>query len=191
MKQTIENLAKAFVGESQARNRYTFYASIAKNEGYEQIAEIFTQTADHEKSHAKRLFEHLKELTKGKVPSVDVETTVPLMFNKTIQNLEASIAGETHEYKEMYPDFAKVAEKEGLKALAFRFLSIAKAEAHHAERYKKLLDLLKSGKLFKRDKQTTWACRECGYVHTGLTPPIKCPSCDHPPAFYQVKSETY
>jgi len=191
MKQTITNLAKAFAGESQARNRYTFYATIARNEGYEQIAAVFTETADQEKSHAKRLFEHLKELTKGKIPALDIGTSVPLTLGKTTDNLQAAIDGETHEYKEMYPDFAKVAEKEGLKALAFRFLSIAKAEAHHAERYKKLLDLLKSGKLFKRTTKTYWVCRECGYVHVGLTPPTKCPSCDHPQAFYQVKSENY
>jgi len=191
MKQTIINLAKAFVGESQARNRYTFYATIARNEGYEQIAAIFTETADQEKSHAKRLFEHLKELTKGKIPVLELETSVPLVLGKTAENLQAAIAGETHEYKSMYPEFAKVAESEGLKAIAFRLLSIAKAEAHHAERYKKLLELVKSGKFFKREKQTVWICRECGYVHIGNTPPAKCPSCDHPTAFYQVKSENY
>lgn len=191
MKQTIINLARAFVGESQARTRYTFYATIARNDGYEQIAAIFTETADQEKSHAKRLFEHLKKLTKGKTPSIDLKISVPLIIGKTAENLQASINGETHEYKKMYPAFAKTAEKEGFKALAFRFLSIAKAEAHHAERYKKLLDLLKSGKLFKRDKKTVWICRECGYVHISTTPPIKCPSCDHPAAFYQVKSENY
>ena len=191
MKQTITNLAKAFAGESQARNRYTFYATIARNEGYEQIAAVFTETADQEKTHAKRLFEHLKELTKGIIPSLNVEASIPLTFGKTTENIQAAIDGETYEYKEMYPDFAKVAEEEGLKAIAFRLLSIAKAEAHHTERYKKLLDLLKSGRLFKRTTKTYWVCRECGYVHVGLTPPTKCPSCDHPQGFYQVKSETY
>lgn len=191
MKQTIINLAKAFIGESQARNRYTYYATAARDEGYEQIAAIFEETANQEKTHAKRLYEQLKEITKGKVPKLNVEAEVPLKLGTTLENLQAAIDGETYEYTEMYPEFADIAEQEGFKALAFRLRAIAKAESHHAERYEKLLDLVKSGKIFKRDKQTIWICRECGYVHLGLTPPLKCPACDHPHTFYQVKSETY
>ncbi|MBN2067204.1 MAG: rubrerythrin family protein [Candidatus Diapherotrites archaeon] len=194
MEKTLENLAKAFIGESQARNRYSFYASAARKDGFEQIAEIFTITADNEKEHAKRLFEHISELLKktGKeMPEIKVEASAPTTLGSTAENLKAAIAGENYEYSEMYPEFADVAEKEGLGDIAHRMRSIAVAEKHHEERYKKLLKNIKAGTVFKKEREVQWVCRECGYVHTGKEPPEKCPSCDHPKSFYQVKCEEY
>jgi rubrerythrin len=191
MKKTLENLTKAFIGESQARNRYSFYASVAKKEGFEQIAEIFLITAENEKEHAKRLFEHIKELNKGKAEEISVEAAAPLVYGKTADNLKAAIAGENYEYTEMYPDFAKVAAKEGLPHIAKRLRAIAIAEKHHEERYKKLLKEVKAGTVFKKKKEVWWVCRECGYVHLGKQPPKVCPSCDHERGFYQVLCEKY
>jgi rubrerythrin len=194
MTETIKNLTKAFIGESQARNRYTFYAKIARDEGYEQIAAIFLLTADQEKAHAKRLFEHINELKKNSgedLSEIVVEASAPTAYGTTIENLKAAIAGENYEYTKMYPEFADQAEKDGLGDLAIRLRAIAKAEAHHEERYKKLLEQLENGTLFEKKAEVWWVCRECGYVHFGTTPPEKCPSCDHPTAFYEVKCEEY
>ncbi|MCD4705516.1 rubrerythrin family protein [bacterium] len=197
MQKTIQNLTKAFIGESQARNRYTFYAKVAKKEGYEQIASIFLETAEQEKVHAKRLFEHIQELSaqggsaSGGKEKIVVETTVPTTYGDTTENLKASIAGENYEHTEMYPEFAKIAEEEGLTKIAQRLRSIAKAEEHHEERYKKLLTQLEAGAIFKKDKETFWVCRECGYTHKGNQAPVKCPSCDHPQSYYQIKCEEY
>ena len=191
MKQTIENLARAFIGESQARNRYTFYAKVAKKEGYEQIAEIFLITAENEKEHAKRLFEHIQELNKGKLKEIEVPAAAPLTYGNTEKNLMAAIAGENYEWTEMYPEFAKVAQKEGLLKIAARLEAIAIAEKHHEERYKKLLKEVKGKTVFKKKKKVWWVCRECGYVHFGKQPPKVCPSCDHPQSFYQIKCEKY
>ena len=194
MKQTIENLAKAFIGESQARNRYTFYAKIAKKEGFEQIAEIFLITADNEREHAKWLFRLMNEL-KSKygedLDSLSVEGAVPLTLGSTEENLEAAIKGENYEYTEMYPGFADIAEKEGLPEIAERLRAIAKAEEHHEERYKKLLEQVRNGSVFKKDKKVWWICRECGYAHFGEEPPEECPSCGHPRSYYQLKCEEY
>ena len=190
MKKTLENLTKAFIGESQARNRYTFYAKIAKKEGYEQIAEVFLITADNEKEHAKRLFEHIQEL-KGDLGELAVEALVPVVYGDTVENLKAAIAGEHYENTEMYPGFAKTAEEEGLDKIAMRLRSISKAEEHHEERYKKLLKEVEAGTVFKKDEEVEWVCRECGYVHIGKQPPEKCPSCDHEKSFYQIKCEKY
>ncbi|MFH1585721.1 MAG: rubrerythrin [archaeon] len=193
MKQTIQNLTKAFIGESQARNRYTYYAKVARKEGFEQIAAIFLDTADQEKEHAKRLFEHIQELKKelGDNEEINVEAATPTTYGTTAENLQAAINGENYEYTEMYPSFAKVAEEEGLKKIASRMRSIAVAEEHHEERYNKLLEQVKAGTVFKKDKEVEWACRECGYQHKGKEAPKKCPSCDHEQAFYQVKCEDY
>ena len=190
MTKTLENLIKAFIGESQARNRYTFYKSIAIKEGYEQIAEIFQITADNEKEHAKRLFEHIQEL-KGDVNEMEVMAKAPLTLGTTIENLKAAIAGEHWEYSEMYPEFAKVAAEEGLKEMSDQLLSIAKAEMHHEERYIKILKEVEAGTVFQKEEEVEWMCRECGYVHKGKTPPDKCPACGHAHNFYQVKCETY
>lgn len=194
MQETIKNLAKAFVGESQARNRYTFYAKVAIKEGFEQIGAIFQDTADQEKTHAKRLFEHIQKLKKGvqeDLGEIKVEAAVPTAYGTTIENLKAAIAGENWEHTSMYPEFAAVAEKEGFSEIAQRLRSIAKAEEHHEERYIKLLKEVEAGTVFKKDKEIWWVCRECGYQHFGIEPPEKCPSCDHPRAFYQVKCEEF
>jgi rubrerythrin len=194
MKKTIENLAKAFVGESQARNRYTFYSKIARNEGFEQIAEVFLLTADNEKEHAKRLFEHIKELKSKsgeKMEEIEISAQVPTVYGTTKENLKSAILGENHEYTKMYPEFADVAAKEGLKTISWRLKAIAVAEKHHEERYKKILAELEQGSIFKKEKEVWWVCRECGYVHFGKQPPDKCPSCDHEENFYQIKCEEY
>ena len=193
MKKTVENLAKAFIGESQARNRYTFYSKIAKKEGYEQIAEIFSITADNEKEHASWLMKMLNELKESgeKFDEVQVSADVPTVRSDTATNLQAAIAGENYEHTSMYPEFADTAEKEGFPKIAARLRSIAKAEMHHEERYQKLLKEVSAGTVFKKDKEVEWVCRECGYVHKGIEPPLKCPSCDHERSYYQLKCEEY
>ncbi len=195
MKQTIQNLVKAFIGESQARNRYTYYAKVAQKQGYEQIAEIFLITADQEKIHAKRLFEHIQELKK-ELPEqeqneIQVPASAPTVYDTTIENLKAAINGENYEHTQMYPEFAETAEQEGYDKIAARLRAIAKAEEHHEERYKKLLEQLENNTLFKKSNEVWWICRECGYAHYGTEPPEMCPSCDHPKAFYQKKCEEY
>ena len=190
MKETLKNLIKAFIGESQARNRYTYYSKVAKKEGYEQIASIFLETANQEKEHAKRLFEHIQEL-KGETNEINVEATAPLVYDTTQENLKAAINGENYEYTSMYPEFAKVAEKEGFSKIAARLRAIAVAEKHHEERYKKLLKEVKNNTVFSKSESVTWVCRECGYEHLGQNAPNKCPSCDHEQGFYQVKCEKY
>ncbi|MBD3253003.1 rubrerythrin family protein [Candidatus Pacearchaeota archaeon] len=190
MKETLKNLCKAFIGESQARNRYTYYAKIAKKEGYEQIAEIFLVTADQEKEHAKRLFEHIQEL-KQNSEEIEVDAVSPVRYGDTIENLKAAVAGENYEYTTMYPEFAEIAEKEGFPKIAARLRAIAVAEKHHEERYKKLLEQLEKGTFFKKSEEVWWICRECGYAFYGKEPPEKCPSCDHEKSYYQLKCEEY
>lgn len=194
MKKTIENLAKAFVGESQARNRYTFYSKVAKKEGFEQIAEIFLITAENEREHASWLFKLINELkkkAKEKLEEIKIEASVPTTFGTTAENLKAAIKGENYEYTKMYPEFADVAEKEGFPEIAKRLRAIAIAEKHHEERYKKILKEVEAGTIFKKEKEVWWVCRECGYIHFGKEPPERCPSCDHEKSFYQIKCEEY
>jgi len=194
MNETIKNLAKAFIGESQARNRYTFYSKIARKEGFEQITEIFLITADNEKEHASWLFKLINELkneSEENLNEIKVEALAPTIFGTTADNLKAAIAGENYEHTTMYPEFAEVAEKEGFPEVAKRLRAIAVAEKHHEERYKKLLKEVESGTVFKKEKEVWWVCRECGYVHFGTEPPEKCPSCDHERSFYQIKCEEY
>ncbi|MEM4182056.1 MAG: rubrerythrin family protein [Candidatus Pacearchaeota archaeon] len=190
MEKTLINLTKAFIGESQARNRYSFYASIARKEGYEIIANIFQETADQEREHAKRIFEEIQKLKKENTIKID-ELEAPLILGNTIDNLKAAIAGENYEWTKMYPEFAEIAEKEGLQEIANRLRAIKKAEEHHEERYKKLLEQLEKKTLFKKENVVEWVCMECGYVHKGKEPPEKCPSCDHSKAFYRLKCEEY
>lgn len=191
MKKTLTNLVQAYLGECQARNRYTFYAKVAKKEGYEQIAGIFMETAEQEKVHAKRLFEHIQEIKEGS-DSIEVSPVeAPLVYGTTKENLAAAIAGEMHEYEEMYPNFAAIAKEEGLDKISARLNSIAKAEAHHAERYKKVLQLIETDTVFQKEEKVVWVCRECGYIHEGTNAPEMCPSCDHPKAYYQLQSENY
>ncbi|KAF5086842.1 rubrerythrin [Methanobacterium aggregans] len=194
MKKTLENLSKAFIGESQARNRYTFYSKTAKKEGYEQLAEIFLVTAENEREHAKwlfRLIQELKEDSGEDLEALVVEAEAPLVLGTTAENLIAAIAGEHYEYSEMYPEFADVAEKEGLKEVAVRLRAIGHAEEHHEERYKKLLEEVEAGTMLKKDEEVKWICRKCGYVHTGMEPPEKCPACDHPTKYYEILCEEY
>lgn len=194
MKNTIENLVKAFIGESQARNRYTLYAKVAKNEGFEQIAEIFLITADNEKEHASSLFKLINELKRKsgeKLDEVTVEAAAPTVLGSTAENLKAAIAGENYENTKMYPEFAGVAEKEGFPEIAERLRAIARAEKHHEERYEKLLREVEAGTFFKKERDVWWVCRECGYVHFGKEPPEKCPSCDHSKGYFQLKCEEY
>lgn len=202
MKNTIKNLTKAFIGESQARNRYAFYSKIAEKEGFEQIAEIFLITAENEKEHASWLFKLINELKKSVLSGVEgknkenldeikVEAIAPTILGATADNLKAAIAGENYEYAKMYPEFADVAEKDGFPEIAKRLRAIAIAEKHHEERYKNLLKKVEAGTVFKKEKEVSWVCRECGYIHFGTEPPEKCPSCDHERSFYQIKCEEY
>lgn len=187
--ETLQNLAKAFIGESQARNRYTIYAKIAKKEGYEQIADIFLQTAEQETEHAKWLFRLIQDL-KGS-EKIEVMTDLPDVLGNTIENLEAAINGENHEYTSMYPEYAEIAEKEGHSEIANRLRSISIAESHHEDRYKRLLTQLKDETIFKKEITTEWICRKCGYAHKGKMPPVACPSCAHPIAYFEVRNENY
>jgi len=194
MKETMENLAKAFIGESQARNRYTFYAKIAKKEGFEQLAEVFLITGENEKEHASWLFRLINELKKKsneEVDNIKVEATVPITFGTTVENLKAAIAGENYEHTKMYPGFADIAEKEGFPEIAKRLRAIARAEKHHEERFKKHLEEVEAGTVFKKEKEVWWVCRECGYIHFGVEPPQECPSCSHPRSFYQTVCGDY
>ncbi len=193
MKETISNLTKAFIGESQARSRYTFYSRAAQKEGYEQIAEIFLATADNEFEHAEwnmKMFNSIVQKT-GKDIELKTETDFPHVVKTTAENLAAAIEGEHYETTKMYPEFADVALKEGFPDVAARLRNIAKAEAHHEERYGKILEQITNGTLFKKTEKVPWVCMKCGYVHEGLTPPGKCPVCEHDKSFYMLKSEEY
>lgn len=194
MTKTIENLTKAFIGESQARNRYTMYAKAAKNEGLEQISEIFLSTADNEREHTKWLFRLIQELRNESdeaLESLVVEAEAPLILGTTDQNLIAAIAGEHYENTEMYPEFAATAKEEGYPEIAERLLAISKAEEHHESRYMDLLKLVETGTVYSKSEEVTWICRKCGYFKEGKKPPVKCPACDHPTKYYQILNEQY
>ncbi len=188
--ETIKNLVKAFIGESQARNRYERFAKIAKKEGYEQIAAIFLETASNEREHASTLWKLIQELRES-LTSVSVNAEASIEFGTTIENLNSAIKGEHYERTVMYPSFAEKAREEGFNEIANKLESIAKAEEHHEERYKKLLETIKNNTVFKKNKKVYWVCRECGYIHYGEEPPEKCPSCDHPRSYYQILCEEY
>lgn len=184
--QTEKNLLAAFAGESQARNRYTYFASVARKEGYEQISAIFQETADNEKEHAKLYFELLKGGT------VEIVAAYPAgIIGSTAQNLKAAAEGEKFEWGTLYPGFAEVAEKEGFSEAARTFRQVAKVEAYHERRYLKLLGNVELGKVFKKDAPVKWMCRNCGFVFEGTEAPDKCPVCQHPRSFYEVYSEDY
>ena len=183
---TEKNLLTAFAGESQARNRYTYFASQARKEGYEQIAGIFLETADNEKEHAKRLF---KLLEGGEV---EIAASYPAgVIGNTKENLSSSAGGENFEHTKMYPGFAKVAEEEGFSEIANVFRAIAVAEKQHEKRYLALLENLEKGKVFKRERVVRWRCRNCGYIHEGTEAPEKCPACAHPKAYFELLGENY
>ena len=172
---TYENLMTAFAGESQARNKYTYYASKAKKDGYEQIAAIFEETANNEKEHAKMWF---KELHDGEVPS-------------TLENLNDAADGENYEWTDMYDNFAKVAREEGFTRIALLFEGVAKIEKEHEERYRKLIANIEDGLVFSKDGDTIWKCRNCGHIVIGKKAPAVCPVCSHPQSYFEVKAENY
>lgn len=184
--QTEKNLLTAFAGESQARNRYTYFASKAKKEGYVQISEIFTETANQEKEHAKRLFKFLEG------GDVEIVGTFPAgMIGTTLENLKGSAAGENEEWTQMYPSFAATAREEGFDAIAYVFEAIAIAEKQHEKRYIELAANVEAGKVFKKEATTTWRCRNCGYVHDGEEALGMCPACAHPQAHFEVLGENW
>ena len=172
---TEANLLTAFAGESQARNKYTYYASKAKKDGFEQIARIFQETADNEKEHAKIWF---KLLHNGGVPG-------------TVENLKDAAAGENYEWTEMYAEFARVAKEEGFHQIAALFEAVGAIEKEHEERYRKLLANVEGGLVFSRDGDVIWQCANCGHIHVGKAAPEKCPVCDHPKSYFQLKAENY
>ncbi|HOW37086.1 MAG TPA: rubrerythrin family protein [Candidatus Pacearchaeota archaeon] len=187
--ETEKNLLKAFAGESQARNRYTYFASEARKAGFEQISAIFTETADNEKEHAKIFFKYLQE--SNGVP-VTIEAAYPAgKIGTTAENLLAAANGEKEEWGELYPHFEKIARKEGFKEIADSFREIADVESEHEKRYRKLLDNIKQKAVFKRKGKVKWKCRNCGYVHEGPEAPEECPACKHPQAFYELLVENY
>ncbi len=186
---TAENLMKAFAGESQARNRYTYYASQAKKEGYVQISNIFTETADNEKEHAKRFFKFLNESLKGE--AVEINADYPVGLGETKENLLYAANGEKEEWEDLYPNFAKIAEEEGFSEIAFVFREIAEVEERHERRYRKLLENIENNKVFEKDEVVEWKCNNCGYVHRGKSAPKTCPACAHPMSYFEVFVETY
>lgn len=183
---TEKNLLAAFAGESQARNRYTFYASIAKKEGYEQISSIFRETADNEKEHAELFFTLLKD------GIVKIDAAYPAgIIGSTSKNLKAAAEGEKLEWGTLYPNFAEVAEEEGFKNVARIFRMVAKVERAHEERYLKLLANVEQDKVYQKDTSIKWICRNCGYIHEGRKAPEKCPVCEHPKSYYEAWCENY
>jgi rubrerythrin len=184
--QTEKNLLTAFTGESQARNRYTYFSSKARKEGYRQISEIFEETANQEREHAKRLFKFLEG------GEVEVSASFPAgVIAGTVENLKAAAAGENYEHTEMYPGFARVARQEGFEEIADAFLAIAVAEKQHEKRYNALAANIEAGRVFRREQATTWRCLNCGYLHYGEEAPEKCPACDHPQAHFELLGENW
>jgi rubrerythrin len=183
---TEKNLLKAFAGESQARNRYTFFASVAKMEGFEQISAIFHETAENEKEHAEVFFKYLEG------GEVSIEAGYPAgKIGSTAENLLAAADGEKMEWGTLYPDFAKVAREEGFQEIEISFKEIAEVEEHHETRYRKLLENVNNGTVFKRQIEVKWKCRNCGYVHTGKEAPEICPACKHTQSYYELLAENY
>jgi len=184
--ETEKNLLKSFAGESQARNRYTYFASVAKKAGFEQISAIFLETAENEKEHAKIFFKYLNG------GMVEITATYPAgKIGKTEENLLEAANGEKMEWGTLYPEFAMVAKKEGFHDIAKSFTEIAEVEKQHEKRYRMLLEDVKKKKVFRKDKIVKWHCRNCGYVHEGKDAPHQCPACKHPQAYYEVLSENY
>jgi len=184
--ETEKSLLKAFAGESQARNRYTFFASVARKQGFEQISGIFLETAENEKEHAKVFFKYLKG---GKV---EITVSYPAgKISTTAENLLAAANGEKEEWSSLYPAFQAVARKEGFKDIAYSFKQIGEVEEQHEKRYRKLLADIKNHSVFKKDKVVKWHCRNCGYVHVGKSAPKICPACKHPQSFYELLAENY
>jgi rubrerythrin len=187
---TAENLLKAFAGESQARSRYVYYASVAKKEGYLRIADIFNETAENEKEHAKRFYKFLvKDLNDT---MLEITAAYPVgLFEDTLSNLKAAAAGEHEEWTDLYPSFAKTAREEGFNDVALAFDNISKVEKEHEERYSTLAALVGSGAYFKRSEPVLWKCNNCGYIFEGLEAPAKCPACLHDRTYFEVASKAW
>jgi len=187
--ETEKNLLKAFAGESQARNRYTYFASVAKKNGFEQISAIFDETADNEREHAKVFFKYLE---KSNGDAVEISAKYPAgKIGSVEENLLEAANREKEEWSVLYPDFEKVAREEGFEEIAISFKEIAEVEEHHEKRYRKLLENLKDNSVFKKKKSVKWKCRNCGYVHEGEEAPNECPACKHPIDFYELLCENY
>lgn len=183
---TEHNLLTSFAGESQARNRYTYFSSQAMKEGYEQISWLFADTADNEKEHAKRFFKFLEG------GDVEITASYPAgVIGKTIDNLKAAAAGENLEHSVLYPEAARIADEEGLEEIATVFREISEVEEQHEKRYRALIGNIENGRVFKRDTVVKWRCRNCGYVHEGKEAPKECPACAHPQAYYELLAENY
>lgn len=184
--QTAQNLMIAFTGESMAINKYTYYAKVAKKEGYEQISAVFLETAEHEKSHAKTFYRFLKG------QAIKLNTQFPeTILGSTIENLKASIEGENEEWTNMYPDFEKIAWDEGFESIATKFKLIAKIEKFHEERFKKLRENIDSQMVFRKEEKVKWICRKCGFIHESEFALRNCPACEHPQAYFELLAENY
>jgi rubrerythrin len=184
--QTEKNLLTSFAGESQARMRYTYFASAAKKEGFEQISAIFTETADQEKEHAKRMFKYLEG------GSVEITASYPAgVIGTTLENLQAAAAGEHEEWSEMYPHFADVAQEEGFLEIAAMYRNISVAEKGHEERYRAFVKNIETASVFAKEGEVVWQCRNCGYIYVGKNAPEKCPACLHPKAYFELKKTNY
>ncbi|MCG8571519.1 MAG: rubrerythrin family protein [Spirochaetes bacterium] len=184
--ETEKNLLKSFAGESQARNRYTFFAKVASKEGYEHIARLFLETADNERQHAKEMFKHLE----GNM--VEITATYPAgKIGTTMENLAAAAAGENEEWTELYPQFAKKAEEEGFKTVATMYTLIAKVEKEHEQRYRTLLANIEQSKVFEKPQEVSWKCDKCGHIHVGTKAPGVCPLCKHPQSHFAIAESNY
>lgn len=183
---TEKNLLSAFAGESQARNRYTYFASKARKEGFEQISALFLETADNEKEHAKRFFKFLEGGESEIVAAFPAGVIGP-----TSDNLRAAAAGERHEHATLYPEFARVADEEGFPIIAAVFRAVSTVERHHEQRYLALLENVEKNRVFEREQSTQWKCRNCGYIHEGAKVPDKCPACDHPQSYFELLADNY
>lgn len=187
---TAVNLMKSFAGESQARTRYTYYSSIAKKEGFVQIANIFLETAEQEKEHAKRFYKFLKDDYIDE--QIEIQASYPVSFHEsTLKNLLAAASGENEEWTDLYPSFAKTAEEEGYPEIAVVYRKISEVEARHEARYKKLAKNIEDGTVFKKDEVTLWKCGNCGFIYEGKEAPVACPACAHPQAYFEVFVENY
>lgn len=188
---TAENLMKAFAGESQARTRYTFYSSVANKEGFKQISNIFIETADNEKEHAKRFYKFLLQGFDKLPEMIEITASFPVAQGTTVENLIAAADGENEEWDELYPEFANQADEEGFAEIAEVFRKIAEVEKHHEARYRKLAENIKNNKVFTKDTKIEWKCGNCGYIHEGDTAPEECPACAHPQGHFEVQIENY
>ena len=186
MSKTTENLMAAFAGESQARNKYDYFAKVARKEGYQQIAAIFEETALNEEQHAKEFFKFLEG------GAVEITAMYPAgVIGTTLENLKAAAAGENEEHTKLYPHFADIAEEEGFKDIATKFRMVASVEVEHEARYNKLIENIEKKMVFKKEEKKRWKCRKCGYVHEGESAPQACPCCNHPQAYFELKEENY